>query len=283
MEIDQRRILENIKAHDRVYLKYDRAHGEIYNDIEQARLKEALGRAISAVRTGATVPTALDMGCGSGNLTRHLLDLGARVIAADVSPKFLELIRERFTERERCSTLRLNGTDLREVETNSLDLIATYSVLHHIPDYLHAVAEMARVVKPGGIIYIDHEVTNEYWEPGPIYREFLDRMAPRGVQTWRRFADPRRYFQRLRRLRAKVRAWANPRYTPEGDIHIWPDDHIEWHRIEEILATAGSEVVIKEDYLLFVKGYRHEIYQEYADRVSNMRVLVMRKRAAIEQ
>ncbi len=51
---------------------YERTHREIFNPVEQPRLRDALRRAIEAVQTGSKPLKALDYGCGSGNLTQAL-------------------------------------------------------------------------------------------------------------------------------------------------------------------------------------------------------------------
>lgn len=257
-------IKQNIEAHDRVADSYADAHGEIYNPTEQARLHAALGRAMSAVRSGGA--RALDFGCGAGNLSDHLKDLGARVVAADVSPGFLQRMGARGFE-----TARLNGTDLREFPDASFDLVATYSVLHHVPDYLAAVREMARVLKPGGVLYIDHEHAPAVWTKDIMY----------GLYT-HAFNPPRSFAARLTNLLKPswyVLRWKllqNPRYAPEGDIHVWPDDHIEWDRVEQ---AAGLQVLERTDYLLRRRVCPQVIYEQFKDHCVDMRVFIARKLA----
>ena len=155
-----RDIGRNVKVHNRIARKYDSIHGEIFNDVEQARLRSTLARALAAVTTRSTPVAALDFGCGSGNLTSHLLELGARVTAADVSAGCLDLVRSRYGAAA-LDTLLISGRDLESVDDAQFDVVATYSVLHHIPDYLAAVGEMARVCRVGGVVVIDHEATEE--------------------------------------------------------------------------------------------------------------------------
>lgn len=259
----------NIKAHDKVAAKYEKLHGEIYNPLEQARLHEKLGIARSSLRTDAPRKTALDFGCGAGNLTRHLLELGFGVTASDVSPRFLELVRKDFSDRGSLDTFHLNGSDLAGIPDDSFDLAATYSVLHHVPDYLGAVAEMARVVKPGGILYLDHEVNEGYWSRSEAYREFLGKVRPN--PGWTRFFDPNTYY-------LKIRSRLNPKFRDEGDIHVFQDDHIEWGKIETLLGARGFEIVLREDYLIYRREYARDIYDAYKDRCTDMRLLIARKR-----
>ena len=266
VEFARDQILENVEIHDRIFSKYDERHGEIFNEIEQERLRSTLARAIAMVRTGFQSVAALDFGCGSGNLTRHLLGLGLNVMASDVSEKFLSLVRGRFPSAQ-LSTHRLNGTDLGELKDNSFDFVATYSVLHHVPDYLAAIGEMARVCKPGGVIYLDHEPTELYWSDDPAYARYKAQVSR---FDWRKFLVLGNYVGKIRRI-------FNPRYANEGDIHVWPDDHVEWKQIEKILVAAGFEIALREDYLLFRRGYYSDVYERNKGALADMRVMVFRK------
>ena len=258
-------VTHNANAHDRIAEKYDRLHPEIFNDREQARLRDSLAVAIELVRSDNGPPVALDMGSGSGNLTRHLLALGCNVTAADISPKFLALVRKRFGD-DRLKTSQLNGADLSQFPDASFDVVATYSVLHHIPDYLGAVAEMGRVCRPGGIIYIDHEMAEHVYDPASGVAEFRRRALKPDLRKWFR---PVNYYGKIRRL-------FDPKFANEGDIHVWPDDHIEWSKIKQRLGDA-FEVVIDTEYLQFNGRYRPEVYADAAKSMTDMRVMVFRK------
>ncbi|TMJ13065.1 MAG: class I SAM-dependent methyltransferase [Alphaproteobacteria bacterium] len=265
---DQELIARNIEVHDKVARKYDTHHGEIFNPIEQERLAASLSSALDAVTTGNKPLKALDFGCGSGNLSRHLLALGCDVVAADVSKHFLELVSGRFPA-DRLSTLLMNGADLSNVEDDSFDIVATYSVLHHVPDYLGAVREMARVCRPGGVVYLDHEQNEGYWAGNdPVYGRFKSEVEK---FDWKKFLKPSNYVHKVRRI-------FDPKHTNEGDIHVWPDDHIEWPKIKAIMEERGFDAVIEEDYLLFREIYRPEVFLNYVGRCTDMRVMAFRKR-----
>jgi ubiquinone/menaquinone biosynthesis C-methylase UbiE len=261
-------IAHNIAVHDRLARKYDARHGEIFNDVEQLRLRAALRRACASVRSGSKRIQALDFGCGSGNLTGRLLELGTEVTAADVSEAFLALVRSRYPT-DRLKTLRLNGRDLGSLDDNQFDLVATYSVLHHIPDYLAAVSEMARVCKPGGLVLIDHEPNESYWHGDPIYDVFRAKALR---VDWRKFLRPSNYIHRIKRI-------FDPRHAAEGDIHVWPDDHIEWSMIKAKMSDARFEVAIEDDYLLYRALYRREVYDEYAGQCADTKMMAFRKPA----
>jgi len=269
---DENQIQFNRQVNDDLSRKYERLHGDIFNDIEQRRLRKALKRAAEAVKTGADPVYALDYGCGSGNLTGHLIELGIRTVSADISEGFLDLIKRNFSQTGLSEVLAINGKDLSGIEDARFDLVATYSVLHHVPDYLAIVSEMCRALKPGGVIYIDHEVHESYFDRTSEYVEFLKKARPAVdlKRCLRLLLDVRGYKHIIRRL-------MDSRYKREGDIHVWPDDHIEWDKIEQLLVSKNFEVVLKEDYLLYRSIYDVAVYNEYKNKCVDERLLVARK------
>lgn len=263
-------IQQNIEAYERVFQIYDKSHGEIFNPIEQKRLCDQLKSAAKEIKTGTESKKALDYGCGSGNVTKNLIHLGFHVVGADVSESFLRLSKERFRSSENFETLSINGYDLSGVRDSEFDLVATYSVLHHIPDYMYLLEEFIRVTKPGGLIYLDHEPSDSYWKEDEQYKKFLKKLNFKPQKDWKRFLNFSNYVIGLKKL-------INKRYQPEGDIHVWYDDHIEWNRVEKLLLSKGCSIVMRKDYLLFKQGYNQEIYRNYENECSDMTVLIARR------
>lgn len=257
-------VRRNVRIHDRLARKYEKIHGEIFNDIEQERVKAILQRACDLAQAVHRPFRALDFGCGSGNLTRHMLDLGLQVTAADVSQGFLDLVGSRYPQAR---TLLLENGSLSRLPSGAFDLIATYSVLHHIPDYLAACGELARACAPGGVVMIDHEPAESFWEADPTYAAF-QRQATRF--DWQKFLRPANYLHRVRRV-------FDPRHSNEGDIHVWPDDHVEWPKLKTLMIEKGFNPVVEESYLLHRKLYRPEIYRQYVGRLVDTKVMIFRK------
>jgi SAM-dependent methyltransferase len=266
----------SIAAYARYAESYDDSHGEIFNPIEQDRLRTALVAASRSVASGGRA--ALDYGCGSGNLTRHLLDLGLDVTAVDVSPHFAAMVHQRFG----VPTMVLTNGDVHEVPNDTFDFIGLYSVLHHIPDYLGTIGALTAKLRPGGVLFLDHEYGEPHWNPTPELRAFRSEQAQASTGAWwdpehkrwqhlvRAAASPNRHLYRYRR-------WRNPRYSHEGDIHVWPDDHIEFDRIAEVVTQSGGEIVEQRDYLLFKPGYRVAIWERHRDACSDMSCIIARR------
>jgi hypothetical protein len=75
----------------------------------------------------------------------------------------------------------------------------------------------------------------------------------------------------------KARLLRNPRYQPGGDIHVWPDDHVEWDAVADRFAAQGCDIVLTHDYLAYGGDYSPELYERFAGKAADMRILVARK------
>jgi ubiquinone/menaquinone biosynthesis C-methylase UbiE len=262
-------ISNNRKVHDLVATRYDRVHSEIFNNHEQQRIVERL-KAISSVLENSNW-TALDFGCGSGNITAHLVAMGFDVTSADISPKFLSVINERFGKTGNCKTEILSGDINKDLLDRSYDLICIYSVLHHIPDYISVLQGLAKRLNPGGYLYIDHKASEAYWSSDPDYAKLQQECK------WRRVAYKIPCMFSLNWIIGKLRRFHNPRYQPEGDIHVWPDDHVQWSLIRTELEQLQMQEVFSEDYLVYQEYYGRELFDRYSAHVSDMHCSVFRK------
>ena len=92
--------------------------------------------------------TVLDAGCGTGGTFAALRDR-FRVIGLDRSPVALEFSRKR-------GMTRLVAGDIQRIPLRpaSTDAAVACDVLEHVPDDAHAIAELWRVVRPGGVLVI---------------------------------------------------------------------------------------------------------------------------------
>lgn len=95
----------------------------------------------------------LEVGCGSGLLTRHLTGAGHRVIATDASPAMLDLARG-YAPAAEIRRLTLPGDPLPEADA----VVSVGHVLSYLPDagaISAALTAIARAVRPGGLLAID--------------------------------------------------------------------------------------------------------------------------------
>jgi ArsR family transcriptional regulator len=133
--------------------------------------------------------TVLDLGTGTGILALELARLGMRVVAVDHSSRMLDAAREKF------EAAGVEGVELRRgdaaalpLEDASVDAAFAHVVLQYLSAPGDAVAEMARVVRPGGIVvttdFLRHDQAWMRDELGVVWLGF----APDEVEAWFRNA-----------------------------------------------------------------------------------------------
>jgi ubiquinone/menaquinone biosynthesis C-methylase UbiE len=92
----------------------------------------------------------LDVAAGSGALAIPAARLGARVLATDQSPAMLKLLRRRADEEGLAIETRAMDGHALDLDDASFDMAGSQFGVMLFPDMPKGVAEMARVVRPGG-------------------------------------------------------------------------------------------------------------------------------------
>ena len=119
------------------------------------------------LRLGGPLPAGahvVELGCGSGFGTELILRRfgAARADAVDLDPAMVARARRRLAPYgDRVRLVEGVATDLRsalDAGDSGYDAVFDFAAVHHIPDWRVAVAEVARVLRPGGRFYFD-EVT----------------------------------------------------------------------------------------------------------------------------
>lgn len=105
---------------------------------------------------GQAVGEVLEVGVGTGLNLLHYPD-GVSLVAVDLSPAMVELARRRAVELGQEVDLRVGDAEALELPEASFDSVVCTFSLCAIPDHGRAIAEMARVLRPGGLLLLaDH-------------------------------------------------------------------------------------------------------------------------------
>lgn len=104
----------------------------------------------------------LDVGCGAG---RHVIYLGGRgfqVSGIDISPSGIKLTQEACAERGITFDGHVSGMDSLPFEDEMFDGALSTSTIHHLrrAGVAKALAEVRRVLKPGGVLIADFPCTD---------------------------------------------------------------------------------------------------------------------------
>ena len=118
-----------------------------------------------------------DLGCGTGQLSAALAPFVARLVAVDQSAAMLHAARRRLHEFNNID-LRRGELEALPIDDGRLDAATLMLVLHHVPEPGHALAEVARTLKPGGrAIIVDmlpHDRESYRQQMGHVWLGFSD-------------------------------------------------------------------------------------------------------------
>lgn len=118
-----------------------------------------------------------DLGCGTGQVTAALAPFVARVIAVDASAAMLQAAKKRLHGFENID-LRRGDLEALPIDDGRLDAATLMLVLHHVPEPDRALAEVARVLEPGGraliVDMLPHDRESYRQQMGHVWLGFSD-------------------------------------------------------------------------------------------------------------
>lgn len=99
--------------------------------------------------------TVLECGCGSAEVSAFLARQGYRCTLLDAAPAALQVARRRFA-RSGLTANYVEGNVYRlPFADNSFDIVTSFGLLEHFADVDRVIAEMTRVIRPGGLFFAD--------------------------------------------------------------------------------------------------------------------------------
>lgn len=165
----------DIEYHEATAASYDADVTAVFGIYHRFLLDPYLDRVAGAVGRGR----ALDLGCGTGVITVALAERGFDVVGLDHSPDMLAIAEQKLAQ-SRSSRYELMTADVRDLPFASaeFDCVTCQGLLHHLEDIRPCVAEMARVLKPGGFFYVSEPCVN------------VTPLKRLGADVWHRLRPP---------------------------------------------------------------------------------------------
>lgn len=134
---------------------------------------------------------ALDVGCGEGRFCRVLQHFGIHTVGVDLAPMLIETAQQRDPQGD----YRVGDAGALEFADDSFDLVVSYITLVDFPDIKCAIAEMARVLRPGGILLIanlaSYATAGRWYKQDENYLHFAIDNYSQELGTWQEWDDIR--------------------------------------------------------------------------------------------
>lgn len=160
-------LADTASSYDRIAAEYVR---RIYRELDDKPIDRAILDLFAAQLHGRG--TVCDMGCGPGHIARYLADRGLAMIGVDLSPGMLEQAAALNPDIE---FYQGNMLALDQPDGSWAGIAAFYSIIH-IPrdEIVAALAEMRRVLKPGGLLLLAFHMGDEDLHETEIWGQPID-------------------------------------------------------------------------------------------------------------
>ena len=170
---------------------------------------------LEALRREAPGGRLLDLGAGTGLVARCAAGVFDRRVGLDLSPRMLASGRDAF------DLAVVGDVDHLPFADASFDAVTCFAVLHHLYRFEALAREVARVLRPGGVFYSDHDMDATF------YRRFRPLLA---------------VYRLLRNACSKYRR-ASREVTPEL-FHLteWHSRGVDSEAVARAFCSAGLSV-----------------------------------------
>lgn len=149
-------------------------------------LRERFGADLGPVRL-------LDVGCGGGVLAEEFARLGPQVTGIDVSDASLEVARAHARTQGLPIGYQAGSATQLPFDGSSFEAVSCCDVLEHIPDWEQVIAEVGRVLVPGGLFLFDTINRTSQSKSTFIFglQDFaFTKLFPKDTHVWDMFITP---------------------------------------------------------------------------------------------
>ena len=130
----------------------------------------------------------LDGGSGTGWFSKRATERGARVTSIDIGHQLLKKVGEKCrTDRAACDICRTG------LAAETFDFIVSSEVIEHVPNPRSAIAELNRLLKPGGVLVLS--TPNKVWHFAITLANKIGARPYEGFENWVGYGELRRWFE----------------------------------------------------------------------------------------
>jgi 2-polyprenyl-3-methyl-5-hydroxy-6-metoxy-1,4-benzoquinol methylase len=161
-------------------------HGHAESVLRSHRARTAENSAAYLLPRLRPTDRLLDVGSGPGTITADLAHRVAEVVAVEITEEAAGLTRAGLAERGvENATVIVGDVHALDLTDSSFDVVHAHQVLQHVADPVAALREMARVVRPGGVIGVrDSDYAAFAWYPRlPGLERWLELYRPPPART----------------------------------------------------------------------------------------------------
>lgn len=134
----------------------------------------------------------LDIGCGGGILAEGMAHRGAKVTGIDMAAGSLDVAKLHLLESNLDIDYRqITAEELAELEPAQYDVVTCLEMLEHVPEPASVIAACAKLVKPGGHLFLSTINRNpKSYALAIVGAEYILQLLKKGTHDYKRFIKP---------------------------------------------------------------------------------------------
>jgi 2-polyprenyl-6-hydroxyphenyl methylase / 3-demethylubiquinone-9 3-methyltransferase len=169
-----------------------------------------------AARAALAQRRVLDVGCGGGLLAEALARAGAAVTGIDLAPRMIEVARLHAAQSGLAIDYRVAAAEeLARATPAGFDVVTCMEMLEHVPEPAAMTATLARLVRPGGALFVSTVNRNlRSFLLAIVAAEYLLNLIARGTHEYERLIRPAELARWARAAGLEVRELAGLAFNP---------------------------------------------------------------------
>ncbi|PIQ42937.1 MAG: bifunctional 3-demethylubiquinol 3-O-methyltransferase/2-polyprenyl-6-hydroxyphenol methylase [Gammaproteobacteria bacterium CG11_big_fil_rev_8_21_14_0_20_46_22] len=158
----------------------------------------------------------LDVGCGGGILSESLAVKGANTTAIDLSKQAIDVAKLHALDSGLNIDYHCTSVEtFAEKHPEQFDIITCMELLEHVPNPDDFVKHLAKLLKPGGQIFLSTLNRNpKAYLTAILGAEYLLKVLPRGTHDYQKFITPAELSAMLRKANIEIKVLKGMRYNP---------------------------------------------------------------------
>ena len=158
----------------------------------------------------------LDIGCGGGILSEAMAGCGARVTGIDMAEAPLQVARLHLHESgAEVDYRKATAEELAEEQAGQYDVVTCLEMLEHVPSPSQVLASIARLVRPGGDVFLSTINRNpKSFMFAIVGAEYVLRLLPAGTHEYQKFIRPSELEEWARKAGLDLRTSIGMHYNP---------------------------------------------------------------------
>lgn len=170
--------------------------------------------------------SVLDVGCGGGVFSESMAACGATVTAIDLAQESLEVAKLHLYESgHKIDYQNIRVEDYAKQHENSTDVIVCMEMLEHVPDPQSIVNACAKILKPGGWLFLSTiNRSAKAMMLGIFVAEHVMGLVPKGTHHFDQFIKPSELAAGIEKAGLEVKDICGMKYNPIS-TKAWLEQH----------------------------------------------------------